>query len=404
MDAKAPTSTRKIETLEGLRGLCALSVLFSHIAYSSTEFHSGGAEYFPGYIAGFFASFGNIGVLLFFVLSGYVIGKSVREPFSPRAARNYVIRRIIRLYPIYFIIVVVSFIAAAEPILSVPFLIHAAFMQTWLSPAISTNLALWTLHMEMIFYILFLFIWSKVISLRTCLWLSAGCCVVSPFLDVHLVRVLAYFFLWLLGLSASHTPRLAEPSGEKWFWPAMLLAIAFTQASAIEIIIRKAGANTHGQMSTLSVFIASGLLAAVIVECCGADRKAWSTTFWTSFVACGLSVIAALAYAAYANALTIPTYRLAMSFLLLAAMAVLFTIPMQVVWLGRLAWLGAISYALYLVHSPVVHSIYPFLPRDWPVSAWWCVNTAVMALCVLLATILERVIQPVFQSKSTYFR
>jgi len=112
---------------------------------------TGNESYFPGYIAAFIANFGSIGVLLFFVLSGFVIGKTTKEPFSALAARNYIARRMIRLYPIYLVAIAASFLVAGEPLWSKSFLVHATFMETWLGPTISMNLPLWTLHMEFMF-------------------------------------------------------------------------------------------------------------------------------------------------------------------------------------------------------------------------------------------------------------
>jgi len=78
--------------LDALRGLAILLVLFFH--YFS----------FP---------LGWIGVDLFFVLSGFLITKTLLELKSqPAYFRNFFFRRVLRIFPVYFLTLVIFYIAA----------------------------------------------------------------------------------------------------------------------------------------------------------------------------------------------------------------------------------------------------------------------------------------------------
>jgi peptidoglycan/LPS O-acetylase OafA/YrhL len=395
------TKKNKIEALEGLRGFCALAILLSHIGYDSTGARTGGESYFPGYIANFIGSFGNIAVLLFFVLSGFVIGKTTKEPFSAPAARNYLARRMIRLYPIYFVAIVAGFLIAGEPLWNKSFLIHATFMETWLGPTISTNGVLWTLHLEFLFYLLFLLIWSGIVPLTIALWTSAVCCLISPFVDFHPIRVMAYFLLWLLGLSASSDEGKARFAS---VWFSIFLAIAVTYANVIEPIMSRWHIDQHGQLSTISVLIMSGLLLHIVAALSGNLDKRWKPLFWLSAISCGLSVVISLFYVTYVGLLEFPTYRIAAIFAALAVISLLLPGSPPIISFARFAWLGSISYAMYVIQNPVEHTIYPMVPREWTVAAWWMVNAAVVAIVFVLSYLLERKMQPVFQAYTAHFR
>jgi len=156
----APAATRatalpggRIASLDGLRGAAALMVVIAH--------YFGEA---PGGIAGF--TWGWVGVGLFFVLSGFLIGGIILDQKEERSfLRNFYLKRAGRILPAYLIALTLAFGGAwlfrAEPWvdpLRSP-LIYLTFTQNiaiplsgeagsaWLLPT-------WTLAVEEQFYLL----------------------------------------------------------------------------------------------------------------------------------------------------------------------------------------------------------------------------------------------------------
>src|SRR4051812_14637152 len=90
--------------LEGLRGLCAIAVFYAHIFIP-------GPATDPGWVPSsrfWYLEFGAPAVLMFFVLSGYVIGLVPTQPPTAPAIRAYVPPRASRLFPLNTAAVVLS--------------------------------------------------------------------------------------------------------------------------------------------------------------------------------------------------------------------------------------------------------------------------------------------------------
>jgi peptidoglycan/LPS O-acetylase OafA/YrhL len=141
--------------LDGLRGLAILLVIFYH------NF---------GFINYFF--FGWLGVDLFFVLSGFLITDILlKTRNSPGYLRNFYLRRILRIFPLYYLTLIIFFVVF--PIvkfypLNIDYYLQNQFwfwtyLQNWLfifnpSPASITGLThFWSLAVEEQFYLVWPF-------------------------------------------------------------------------------------------------------------------------------------------------------------------------------------------------------------------------------------------------------
>jgi len=149
-----------IPALTGIRGIAALYVItFHYFGHSET----GGNFQFFGH--------GYIAVDLFFVLSGFVMALSYQHMFAGHFSfasyRKFLGRRIARIYPIYFITTLaalalfyfgvshsVKWGVASDKIWAVKFLINVALVQAW-GIANSINLPAWSLSAEWAAYVLF---------------------------------------------------------------------------------------------------------------------------------------------------------------------------------------------------------------------------------------------------------
>jgi hypothetical protein len=86
-----------LPTLDGVRGLAVLLVLFTHV--TSGEHHPARAESLAIKVV----DAGWAGVDLFFVLAGFLIaGLLLRDKGRPRYFRNFYGRRALGLFPLYF--------------------------------------------------------------------------------------------------------------------------------------------------------------------------------------------------------------------------------------------------------------------------------------------------------------
>jgi len=100
-DAKESGSNGRLCHLDALRGIAAMCVVFSHLFGLNTEYPSWGM-------------LGGAPVTFFFLLSGYVLGKSLAStgtrPFEDGI--SYCIRRLFRLYPAIFVTLIIAAILA----------------------------------------------------------------------------------------------------------------------------------------------------------------------------------------------------------------------------------------------------------------------------------------------------
>lgn len=152
MPIKSGRGAGRIPELDGLRGLAALIVLISHFFGEVPH----GTR---------FVTFGWLGVDLFFVLSGFLIGSLIlKERAQPNFFRSFYLRRAARIVPVYGIVCIATLALvqalSGHPWSDHPFapIVYASFTSNiamsfwdgggqWLRPT-------WTLAVEEQFYLL----------------------------------------------------------------------------------------------------------------------------------------------------------------------------------------------------------------------------------------------------------
>jgi len=116
-------SSARLEALDALRGLAALTVVLNHSLHvfpgfalrpwwGSTQAGAGLAVYLVNHTPLGVLVDGNAAVQLFFVLSGLVLARLVLAP-RPPAYRVFALKRVLRLYPPYVVAVAVAWIGQA---------------------------------------------------------------------------------------------------------------------------------------------------------------------------------------------------------------------------------------------------------------------------------------------------
>jgi peptidoglycan/LPS O-acetylase OafA/YrhL len=146
-----PLSAR-LDFLDGLRGIAALAVFLAHAG-------SKVSPAFRTYLEPYF-NLGSWGVVLFFLCSGFILPVSLERQGS---LGRFWIRRFFRLYPLYWInVVIMAMIGPGEPRMVLSgrpaqsiqiFLANLSMFQAFMG--IPHLMALyWTLTLELLFYIL----------------------------------------------------------------------------------------------------------------------------------------------------------------------------------------------------------------------------------------------------------
>jgi peptidoglycan/LPS O-acetylase OafA/YrhL len=325
-------SSGRIPELDGLRGLAILLVVLYHLipeqaAVAPTRLISSLRSIF---------SVGWIGVDLFFVLSGFLIGGillDARE--SPRYFRTFYLRRIHRIFPLYYLWIGVYFVIAFTPLVR-----HAAalaieparwtlipiygffaqnlawshgmaFRTPWLS-------ALWSLALEEHFYLAMPFI-IRYCSRRQLIQLLCFVVAISPF-----IRAIAFHYFSAVHIAVAYIPTPCRADG---------LAIGVLLAVAWRTERWKAWLQSHtgllwGIAALLFVAIASLLLT-------GASQFDRSMTYW------GFTLLDAF----------------------FSGMLLLVLLAPDGIWARICRWrilvtLGGISYCVYVIHSEVLAVAY----------------------------------------------
>lgn len=140
----------RFQELDGLRGIAAIAVVLYHFGYHYGSFYpQDGDTLWDGW-------WGEYGVQLFFLISGFVILMSAQRALRPS---DFVISRAARLYPAYWIAVTVSIIvsvALVVPNTQIPWLdriMNYTMLQRQMMLA-NVDQVYWTLGVELQFYIL----------------------------------------------------------------------------------------------------------------------------------------------------------------------------------------------------------------------------------------------------------
>jgi peptidoglycan/LPS O-acetylase OafA/YrhL len=206
-----PESTQdphlRVKSLEARRGVAATLVLLSHCGHTLGAPQNFGAPPF-----GLLFQFGRAGADIFFVLSGFLIALvHWRDVDRPERLRHYLARRITRIYPTYWMMLL-----AIVPIDLVTRTFYDRYGEPW---EVVKNILLlpqndqiidvaWSLCNELLFYAVFgLIIFSRKVGLLAlAAWI--GAMVARPFAapgdDIVWLNLLTYpmNFEFLAGLAA----------------------------------------------------------------------------------------------------------------------------------------------------------------------------------------------------------
>jgi len=384
--------------LEGLRGICALLVLYAHV-FAPVRWLDPGFAPSPHF---YLLEMGTGAVLMFFVLSGYVIGLTTREPAGGPAIGRYLGRRASRLVPINTAAVLLCWLLVPALPAFVVFG-NLLFLQNdlpygfgWTVPIIGNDRSLWSLNYEAVYYVAFIAVWlvrPRSGTLILLVFAAAVAGIFVPWCPQILSRYACGALYWLGGLAIAWQTAPASSPGRRGNWPSALLALMGTWRLAglkeLLALIRVNGlwavpASPH-RLDMLPVCI--WVLLAVTGRAPRWHRPlALLCLGWATTVALG------------AWALRLPDdleYRVFGAALILLAWILVAWTP-EPRALARLARVGTVSYAVYAIGLPLQWelSAAAWLPAGSAAS--FLVRASLLLLLVFsLSWVLERRLQPI---------
>ena len=403
-------SGKQVEyNLEGLRGIAAFMVVFGHICYRANYLDPGFTVHLPGH----YIPPGHFSVIIFFCLSGFVIGHSNRTPMSSIGdATHYLSRRFVRLYPIYlFSILIVlpfAFEFTRDGILLL--LKHLTFTNILFAEIYPQNNPLWSLNYEVLYYLLFISLsflrFPRGKAILLVLALAVINAVMHTRFNFPLVTsyLLGYVF-WLTGLKLSeyNLHKRTETPAPSFVISIFLLVICipeFVTASGLPKLFH--AINTPQTVPW--VFRAITFDDLLVLPFCAffilmLTNTAFSGRKMATLIAYAVPLVV-LAYVLAARPKAVPglivpsvIYGLALLFLLIRKESKVFRSV-----LSTIIFSGGISYAVYVIHFPLLllfSRINVFSGTIFTVSVRFVLF---MAVLVGVSILLEKYMQPAIRN------
>lgn len=202
----------KLQKLEAIRGFSALYVVFFHMLPQKI--------FFLGINVGFFFRFGPEAVIMFLILSGFVIKYSWAKS-EDKSFKKYFFKRFIRIYIPLFFIFILAYCAKsytegglANPnwstLLGNIFMLQdvISLKPNVISATYMGNSVLWSLSYEWWFYMLFIFLSKKIPASKLNMWVNiiTITATLSYFIYPFFInRIVMYFAIFWIGVRFADT-------------------------------------------------------------------------------------------------------------------------------------------------------------------------------------------------------
>lgn len=256
-----------------LRGLAALIVAAAHLRsemYPGLRTVADPSLWFQGFA--FATGFAHQAVLMFFVISGWLVGGSLLNKMGqPGAVTNYAIDRATRLWTVLIPTFGLTLLfglatgvllpgsidwSAVNEFSALSFAGNLLGLQRVLLDDFGGNYALWSLANETWYYVLFPLLVVLFTARRTTSRIASGAALVVAVVLLP-VEIILYFSIWLLGVAFSRV-RIECGASVRWAWLAMLVV-----ASSY---FRLTGDNDRFDQTTLGMDLTLSLMLLALLS------------------------------------------------------------------------------------------------------------------------------------------
>ena len=333
----------RLSHIDAIRAVAVLFVMWTHYAEKISPIAGSGQWLNTIQHDG---NFGRIGVVVFFALSGLLIPKSLTGPIG-EGTHRFLIRRFFRLYPAYWLSMPLGFVTYwmlfDKQMPAAGWLANATMLPDALGqPEMMGHY--WTLETELVFYVLCL-----------CLFWQGG---IQRMRELCLVCVgLGVAFVVTSALHVIPESALSQYKGMMYHLSIMFWGACF----------RKAYDNPDDRV----VF---GLPGLPVLRLDWSFRTALVVV--SGVIVCITLLIGAAAFKQHDSQHVINSVSYLIGMAVFTALATIWKIHLRF-----FAWLGKISYSMYLLHGVPIYVIFWFCSRaDWV--------GAPLALYMFIATVL----------------
>lgn len=309
-----------LPALDGARGIAALMVVFSHAA---------NAGLIPSGLAG---GIGKIGVGLFFTLSGFLMAYLyAHRRFSRSELGHYVVQRAGRVLPLYYAVILISWLFAGANSVWLYKIDNSQLLH--LALIVRGYDVLWTIPVEVHYYIVFILSWwfisvgRPILGIALPLVIIGGSAIAVLGVDQSYLGYWIEFFVigTITGLIFPHFgARIKElrgsPALKRLGW--VLLALSFVGVPLVRHALHLP--NLPPYIDPVKIFVALGLFTG----------------------------------------------------------ALLVAGPFKLLESPPLRWIGKISYGVYLIHRPVMFTLRKLANGHFP---GWSILVATLALTMTIA-------------------
>ncbi|RYY21074.1 MAG: acyltransferase [Cytophagaceae bacterium] len=384
--------------LEALRGVAAMLVVWHHFIFHQNRLD-------PAYTPTGIFSFnppGHLSVLVFFVLSGYVIGRVHIEPLGGDDILPYLKKRFVRIYPIYFLTIIIAYLVAKESYPLEKIIGDLTIVRTLETPVIFENNPAWSLSYEVLFYLLFILVSFLRLNVRNIALFAGGIGVISISQQSYDSGSYALgFAFWLCGvLLAKRFPHAEKPSFALMVSMIFLL-ITLERFNFFTIVLAKIASVV---LIAIGIFYEGRVPLSYIAQLpyCVLLVLVFASRQFAYKKHIVLAMMLAPALGLY-NVLSTPgamqdkTLVLPVCFYILALAVYFLQKPLEDLCsrlIHRLYGTGALSYGLYMIHFPIITIFYRIGWFSGTALTFGVRVVCYVILCAIASYLLEKKYQP----------